>query len=122
MDKTRAEKIELLAKLMGWHKVEPVGRGRLYSQADELSWWVNEAGERQYPVVSWNPFKSWNYAGGILDIATNWILDMDGDGRVHCSITFDNPPYENWGFSNQATALEAICEAALKTMKGAKDV
>lgn len=57
----------------------------------------------------------------ILEKATNWVLNMDGDGNVHCTITFTPPPYFNWGFSSMPTAPEAISEAVLKTLEGMKD-
>ena len=108
------EKTVLLAtKVMGWYRGSKPwrcdGRIRWYSEPRKIVAYGN-----------WNPFESWDDALMILEKATNWLLNMDGDGIVHCTITFDQPPYKNWGFSKMPTAPEAICEAALKAIKEVK--
>ena len=83
--------------------------------AKEVMEWPKDWLDREIKV--WNPYGSWNDAGMILEKATNWILSMDGDGRIHCTISFKPPPYLGaWGRGDALTAQEAISEAALKTL------
>lgn len=109
------EKIEKLAKgLMEWHHwKDPLGR-----EPDDLRWW-EEGNKYRVAEANWNPYESWNDTGMIVE-------KMNSEHKLLHLFQYPSPDdlslitvadFSGFGAVEANTILEAICEAALKTLE-----
>lgn len=115
---TDKQKIEKLAKGMGWHKAsEPYGRGPYWSDNEFDDWVAN---------MDWNPWTSWHDAGMVWD-------ELRQSHKLCCMELYSDYDYGwwfRWSYADERDQHEkhttphcdsgpaAIAEAALKVFDG----